>query len=256
MTILQYFVALSPVFLVLLLLVILRMPATRSMPLAFIIHAALAYMIWKMPGLQIAAATIDGFIIAASLLWVIFGAILLLNIQRASGAIDTISHFFTSISPDRRVQVILIAWLFGAFLEGCTGFGAPAAITAPLLVGLGFPPIAAVVMALISNTFPVIYGSVGLTFFVGIGQGLQQGGVLPPVVQNYLGSMPLADYLNMISIKSALLIWIPCTLLPLMLVIMLTRFWGANKSWKEGLGLWKFALTSGFVYGGFAFLIA
>jgi lactate permease len=141
-------------------------------------------------------------------------------------------------------------------LEGGSGFGSPAAICAPLLVGLGFPPMAAVVLSLTSNSFPVVYGSVGTTIFVGLGQGLQQGGNLAPIVAEYLGSTSVMDYLQLVSIKSALLMWLPATLIPLLLSVMLTRFWGENKSWKEGLGIWKFALFTGFTYATFTLIIA
>ena len=70
---------------------------------------------------------------------------MLLNTLRYSGAINTIRNGFSSLSSDRRVQVILIAWLFGSFIEGASGFGTPAAIAAPLMVAIGFPPLAAVV---------------------------------------------------------------------------------------------------------------
>jgi len=256
MNTLQYFVALSPVLLVLVLLVILRLPAIKSMPLSWIIHASLAFFIWKVPLQQITASSIEGIIIAASILWILFCAILLLIVLRISGALETISSLFTSISADRRVQVILIAWLFQAFLEGGSGFGSPAAICAPLLVGLGFPPLAAVVLSLISNSFPVIYGSVGTTIFVGLAQGLQQGGDLAPMVANYLGNSSLMDYLQLVSVKSAVLMWLPAALIPLFLSSMLTRFWGENKSWKEGLGIWKFALLTGVTYSSFTLIIA
>lgn len=256
MNILLFFVAISPVLLVLIFLVILRLPAIKAMPLSWLIHAGLAIFIWRMPLSQVAAASLEGIIIAFSVLWIIFGAIFLLNVLKSSGAIDSIRHFFTNISPDRRVQVILIAWLFGAFLEGVSGFGTPAAICAPLLVALGFPPLAAVVLALISNSFPVTFGSVGTTIFVGLTQGLQQGPDLAPIVTNYLGNIPLSEYLHIVGVKSALLNWLPGTFLPLLLSAMLTRFWGENKSWKEGLAIWKFALLSGFTFTTFSVLVA
>jgi lactate permease len=251
-----FLVAVSPVLLVLIFLVILRLPAVKAMPLSWLIHAGLAYVIWQVPLKQVAAASFEGLIIAGSVLWIIFGAVFLLNVLRSSGAIDTIRHFFINISPDRRVQVILVAWLFGAFLEGASGFGTPAAICAPLLVALGFPPLAAVVLALISNSFPVTYGSVGTTIFVGVAQGLQQGPDLAPIVANVLGNLPLSEYLHIVSVKSAMLNWLPGTFLPLLLSAMLTRFWGENKSWKEGLEIWKFALLSGFTFTTFSVLIA
>lgn len=256
MNTLSFLVALSPVLLVLIFLVLLRLPAIKAMPLSWLIHVVLAFFIWQIPFVHIMAASLEGIIIAISVLWIIFGAVLLLNVLRTTGAIDTIRHFFTTISPDRRVQVILIAWLFGAFLEGASGFGTPAAICAPLLVALGFPPLAAVVLALISNSFPVTYGSIGTTFLIGLAQGLQQGPDLAPIVADYLGSMTVMEYIQIASVKTTLLNWLPGTFLPLFLSAMLTRFWGENKSWKEGLAIWKFALLAGFTFTTFALLIS
>lgn len=256
MNALSFLVALSPVLLVLFFLVILRFPAIKAMPLSWIIHVVLAFFIWQIPMIHILAASLEGIIIAISVLWIIFGAIFLLNVLRHTGALDSIRHFFTTISPDRRVQVILIAWLFNAFLEGASGFGAPAAIVAPLMVAIGFPPLGAVVLALISNSFPVAYGSIGTTFLIGLAQGLQQGSDLAPIVTNHLGSMSVMEFIQIASVKASLLNWLPGTLLPLMLSAMLTRFWGENKSWKEGLAIWKFALLAGFTYTTFALLIS
>ena len=252
MNILHFIIALTPVLLVLLLLVILRLPATRAMPLSWLIHALLAFVVWRMPLLQITAASLEGVIIAASVLWIIFGAIFLLNILKSSGAFHTLRQGFTRITADRRVQAILIAWLFGTFLEGAAGFGTPAAICAPLLVAIGFPPLAAVVLALISNSVAVTYGGVGTTFLVGLTQGLQQGGTAAPMVSLFLSSTPLTEFTQSVSVKAALINIVPGVLLPLLLSVMLTRFWGAHKSWREGLDIWKFALLTGFLTSTFS----
>ena len=79
------------------------------------------------------------------LLYIIFGAILLLNTLKQSGAVDVIRSGFHRVSPDKRIQAIIVAWLFGSFIEGAAGFGTPAAVAVPLLVALRFPPLAAVV---------------------------------------------------------------------------------------------------------------
>lgn len=131
--------ALLPIVVVGLLLVVLRWPASRAMPFSYLIVALLALVVWRISPWQIAAATFHGLIVAISLLLIIFGAILLLNTLRESGALEVIRHGFVLISPDRRVQVIVIAWLFGTFIEGSAGFGTPAAVAVPLMVGLGFP---------------------------------------------------------------------------------------------------------------------
>ena len=94
--------SLAPVFTVALFLVILRWPASRAMPLSYLVAAGLALFVWKVPGIQVAAATVNGLIVAGTLLYIIFGAILLLNTLQESGALRTIRRGFTEITPDRR----------------------------------------------------------------------------------------------------------------------------------------------------------
>lgn len=121
----------------------------------------LVLAVWKMDVLTTAAYFLYGILKSVDLLLIIGGAIFLLNTLRATGMMDTISEGFRHISPDPRIQAIIIAYLFGAFIEGAAGYGTPAALAAPLLVGLGFPPVAACVVALISNSTPVPFAAVG-----------------------------------------------------------------------------------------------
>lgn len=93
--------------------------------------------------------------------WIIISAVFLFNITVASGQFEIIKNFMASVTPDRRLQALLIAFSFGAFLEGAAGFGAPVAISAAMLVGLGFNPLYAAGICLIANTAPVAFGSVG-----------------------------------------------------------------------------------------------
>ena len=108
----------------------------------------ISYFFWGVSLNRIIASSLQGLVITTSILLIIFGAILLLNTLRHSGAISTINNGFSNISNDRRIQVILIAWLFGCFIEGASGFGTPAAVAAPLMVAIGFPPHAAVVFGM------------------------------------------------------------------------------------------------------------
>lgn len=233
MTWLQLFTTLVPILSVFILLVLLRLPATRAMPLSLLITAAFAAWVWQVSAVQLAASILEGWIIAFTILVIVFGAILLLNTLTVLGAIRVICDWFARISPDHRVQVIIIAWLFGAFLEGASGFGTPAAIGAPLLVALGFPPMAAVVMALIGDSAPVSFGAVGTPVIVGIGQGLANA---------------TPDRLQQIALGALTLDVFIASFLPLLMVAMLTRFFGANRSWREGWLLWRFALFSGLAF--------
>lgn len=98
--------------------------------------------------------------------WIIIGAVYLYNLTVKSGHFEVIKNFMASITPDRRIQALLIAFSFGAFLEGAAGFGAPVAISAAMLVGLGFNPLYAAGICLIANTAPVAFGSVGTPIII------------------------------------------------------------------------------------------
>jgi len=251
-----FLITITPVILVSFLIILLRLPATKAMTISWFVFALIGIFGWRIPVFQVAAASVEGLIIAFSVIWILFGAILLLNTLTSSGAMVSIRKWFMHIRPDQRIQAIIIAWLLGSFLEGAAGFGSPAAICAPLMVALGFPPMAAVVLALLSNSISVTFGSAGTTILVGTIQGIQQGIQPAPIVSAYLGNTQFLDFIQLVSEKSAILNIIPGTLLPLILAALLTRFWGKNKSWKEGLAVWKFALLSGFSFSGFAALTA
>ena len=235
--------SLLPIITVAVFLVGLRWPASRAMPLSYVVAAVLAFFVWQVPGLQVAAATVNGLVIAFTLLYIIFGAILLLNTLQESGAIKTIRQGFTDITPDRRVQVIIIAWLFGAFIEGSAGFGTPAAVAVPLLVGLGFPGMAAVTAGMIIQSTPVSFGALGTPILVGVNTGLGQG-TNPEIVAfaAQAGYTEWTDFLAFIGLKVAILHAIAGTLIPLILVSFMTRFFGRSRSLAEGLQIWPFAI--------------
>ncbi len=127
-------ISIAPLLVVFLLLVLRRWPAKRTMPLAYVLTAVLAFAYWQVPAVRIAAASIQGMVIAAELLYIIFGALLLLFVLKHSGAVAAIRDGFHSISPDRRIQAIIVAWAFGSFIEGASGFGTPAAVGVLLVV--------------------------------------------------------------------------------------------------------------------------
>ena len=233
--------SLLPIATVAVFLVMLRWPASRAMPLTYAVAAALALFVWQVPGMQVAAATINGLVIALTLLYIIFGAILLLNTLRASGAINVIRRGFTDVSRDRRVQVIIVAWLFGSFIEGSAGFGTPAAVAVPLLVGLGFPGMAAVMAGMIIQSTPVSFGAAGTPILVGVNTGLSADPALVAYgMERVAGEWN--DFLRFVGFRVAVLHAVAGTLVPLILVSFMTRFFGERKSFAEGLQVWKFAL--------------
>ncbi len=242
-------VAIAPLLVVFLLLVFRGWSAKQTMPVALVLTALLAFFYWQVPAVRIAAASIEGLVIAGSLLYIVWGALLLLFVLKHSGAVTAIRNGFRSISPDRRVQAIIVAWTFGSFIEGAAGFGTPAAVAGPLLVILGFPPMAAVVAALPIQSTPVSFGAVGTPILVGVNTGLQNQSVVTDFIAQHAPRPENYDQLLlMIGARVAIIHGIIGTLIPLFVVCLLTRFFGANRSWREGLGAWKFALFAGFAF--------
>ncbi len=94
--------------------------------------------------------------------WIVFSSVMFYNLSVESGDFDVIRRSLARLTTDRRIQILLVAFCFGALIEGIAGFGAPVAITASMLAGLGFEPIMAAVLALIANTAPVAFGSLGI----------------------------------------------------------------------------------------------
>ena len=228
-----------PILLSGVLLVGFRISAKITMPIIYLITFIIAYYFWGMTFNRILASTLQGLIITISILWIIFGALMLLNTLKYSGAIKTIRQNFSNISNDRRVQVILIAWLLGCFIEGASGFGTPAAIAAPLMVAIGFPTLAAVIFGMMIQSTPVSFGAVGTPLIVGVQGGLDKTGITKNLVE--MGSS-WESFFNIIVAEVAIIHAICGTLMPLLLVIIMTRFFGTNKSWTEGLSIFKFCI--------------
>jgi len=177
-----FLLALLPIATVFVLLVVLARSAKFSMFVAYIVTALTALFIWGTEPAKVMGATMNGVVTAVSLLYIVFGAILMLYALEESGGIRAIRGGFTRISPDRRVQAIIIAWLFGSLIEGASGFGTPAAIAAPLLVAIGFPAMAAVMVTLIIQSTPVSFGAVGTPILVGIRTGLADQGIVDSTI--------------------------------------------------------------------------
>ena len=241
-------VAITPLLVVFLLLVFWRWPARKTMPVAFVLTALLAFWYWKVSPKRIAAASAEGLVIAGILLYIVWGALLLLFVLKRSGAVTAIRNGFGNITPDRRIQAIIVAWTFGAFIEGAAGFGTPAAVAGPLLVILGFPPMAAVVAALTIQSTPVSFGAVGTPILVGVNTGLENQSLVAAFIDRPGGPESYDQLLMMITARVAIVHGIIGTLIPLFVVCLLTRFFGARRSWREGLEVWRFALFAGFAF--------
>ncbi|HEV3175092.1 MAG TPA: L-lactate permease [Stellaceae bacterium] len=163
------------------LLVLLASGKVRAHFAAMIALAAailVATLIFTMPaGMAIRAGILGVVIGFFPIGWIVLNVIFLYQLTKDTGAFETLQQTIGSVSPDRRLQLLLIAFCFGAFFEGASGFGTPVAVTAAILIGLGFSPLAASGLSLIANTAPVAYGALGtpiagLASVTGIDPGL------------------------------------------------------------------------------------
>jgi lactate permease len=225
----EILIALSPLVAITVLMVGLFWPATRAMPVAWLVAIVAGVVGWGMDLRWVAAATINGFITATQILWIVFGAILLLYTLKQTGAFDVISQGFAAISEDRRVQVVLLVFLMGSFIEGAAGFGTPAAVIGPLLVGLGFPPLAAVVVALTGNLMAITFGAVGTPLIIGLQDTFASSEAVRSTV---LAETPfsIAGWVAEIGMWAATYHAIIGIAVPFIGVAMMTRFFGPERS--------------------------
>ena len=246
------FLALAPILVVFLLLVVMRLPAKISMSVAYFVTALLALVVWHTSGAQVAAATVNGVIVALTILFIVFAAILLLNTLKESGAIIAIRKGFMDISPDRRVQAIIVAWLFCSLVEGSSGFGTPSAVGAPLLLALGFPAMASVMAVLIIQSTPVSFGAVGTPLLLGVWSGIDDKQDLAQAI----APLTPESYLLQITGNVGMIHALVGFLIPLILSAFLTRFFGEKRSFVEGLKVWPFAIFAGLCFTIPYFLVA
>lgn len=153
--------AFIPIIATIVLMICFNWPAKKALPLSWGLSVIVALSLWKMGPKNAAAYTMTGFLSAFETLVIIFGAILIMNTLSRSGAMASINRMFNGITTDFRILAVIIGFSFGAFIEGAAGFGTPAALAAPLLISVGFPPLAAAIIALEFNSVPVCYGAVG-----------------------------------------------------------------------------------------------
>lgn len=155
-------VAILPILFIFWALIIKKMKGYQASLLTTLIALLIAILVYRMPVKLAVLSTVNGALYGLfPICWIIISAVFLFNVTVKSGQFEVIKHSMASTTSDRRMQALLIAFSFGAFLEGTAGFGAPVAITGAMLVGLGFNPLYAAGICLIANTAPVAFGAIG-----------------------------------------------------------------------------------------------
>ncbi|MBK1616381.1 L-lactate permease [Rubrivivax gelatinosus] len=160
-------IALIPIVFFFIALTKLRLKGYQAGTITVALALGVALLFYRMPLSAALASGVYGFFYGLwPIAWIIVAAVFLYKISVKTGHFDVIRSSILSVTPDQRLQLILVGFCFGAFLEGAAGFGAPVAITAALLVGLGFKPLYAAGLCLIANTAPVAFGAMGIPIIV------------------------------------------------------------------------------------------
>src|SRR5580658_8043132 len=173
-------VAAVPLAVVFACLAVFRMKASKAAILALASALLVAVLAWGMPARLAALAAAQGAAFGLfPVFFIVLATLFLFNITVKGGQFDVIRASLASLTPDRRLQALLIAFCFGAFIEGAAGFGAPVAIAGATLVGLGFRPFYAAGLCLVANTAPVAFGTIGIPI-VALGgvMGLNDAGLM------------------------------------------------------------------------------
>ena len=221
-------VASLPIIFFFIALAVLRMKGHVAGTITVAIALAIAVLVYQMPVDMAFAAAGYGFLYGLwPIAWIIVCSVFLYKVTVKTGQFDIIRASVLSITEDQRLQMLLVGFSFGAFLEGAAGFGAPVAITAALLVGLGFNPLYAAGLCLIANTAPVAFGAMGIPILV--------AGKVTGIDPFLIGKMA-GHQLPLLSV-----------IVPFWLVFMMDGFRGIRQTWPAILvaGL-SFAVTQFF----------
>ena len=240
-------IATIPIILTIILTVGLNMAAKKVLPISWLSIVIISLGYWGMDCQHVAAYTVMGFLNSLDVLFVIFGAILLMNTLNTAGSMKRIESMFNSISEDARIQLIIIGFAFSAFIEGAAGFGTPAALCAPLLIGLGFPPMAAAVSCLILNSTPVSFGAAGTPTNAAITAVVSE---LPAM------GISVDDWTLALAFVTALSLCVGSFVIIFLVVGLITKMFGKNKSFSDAIPVLPFCLFTALVFSLVALPIA
>ncbi|GAB6169861.1 L-lactate permease [Clostridium carnis] len=159
----MFFIALLPIILLIVSLGVFKIPGYKICPIALVFTIILSVFIWKMSFLESISATLEGIVLALwPIMLVIIAAVFTYNLSVYTKSMDIIKSMLTSVTTDKRILVLILAWGFGGFLEAVAGFGTAVAIPASIMIVLGFDPIFAAIVCLIANATPTAFGAIGL----------------------------------------------------------------------------------------------
>ena len=236
-------IAAVPIILTIILTVGFNVPAKKVLPISWAVCALIGLTYWGMDIGHIAAYTITGFLGSIDTLLIIFGAILLMNMLNEAGAMRRIEAMFNGITEDSRIQIVIVGFAFSAFIEGAAGFGTPPAICAPLLIGLGAPPMAAAIACLLLDSTPVSFGAAGTPT-----------NAAAEVLKDTLPALGVTDldlWKQDLSFVSALGLAVGAFVIIWLVIGIVTKQYGKNKSFSDVFPVIPFCLFTAAVFSVF-----
>lgn len=227
-----------PLYVLFYLLVVRRTEAHVAALAALVVGLVVATLAFGMPPLIAVSSAVMGAVFGLfPIMWIVLNALFIYELTVETGYFDTIRSSIAALSQDQRIHALLIAFSFGALIEGIAGFGTPVALTAAMMVGLGFSATSAVVLALLANTAPVAFGNLGIPI-------ISLGGVVAPFLD-----APQAAVVNDLSAMVGRQIPLLSLVIPSFLVVVLS-------GWRGLLGVLPAALVAGFSFAATQFLLA
>ena len=219
-----------PLLVVALLLGVWRAPAWRAALFSLVAALGVAVLVYGMPVRLAVAATAYGAAFGLFPIgWLVYSAILLFDVTVEAGCFEAIKKSLGRVSGDQRLQVLLIAFCFGAFIEGTSGFGTPVAVSASLLAGLGLPAFTAAALCLVANTAPVAFGALAT----------------PIVTLAGVTALPLASLSSAVGRLSPLI----AAIIPMYLMVLMS-------GWSAAMAVWPAAIACGFSFAITQFVVS
>lgn len=217
----------------------------QVVPAGLTVTALLAFYVWRMTLPAMMASLIQGFILSAQHLILLAAICLFTEVLRATGSVDSMRTAFARMTSDKRIQAILVAWFLGSFLEGLMGFTFTGAVIALMLMGLGFPPACSIMLAMMGPVTASAFSCAGTPILFNVFSSLQQSDIMTQIAASHA---TMGDFLHKVGAYVGVIHGIAGTFMPLMMVMMMTHFYGEKKSWKEALDLAPFAIFSGLAF--------
>ena len=230
-----------PIVVAIVLMVGFKMKSGVSLFAAWLTSLILAVVFWNMGIDHAGALTALGFLSAINVILIVFSAIFLLNALIELKFIETIGNGFNGITKDRRIQILIIAWLFGALIEGAAGFGTPGALAAPLLVGLGIPVFFAALASLMANYSPVLFGAVGIPPVMGFNT------IRPGLEAQYGEVLTEAVFMELTTMASLTSIFVG-SFVPFLIIASCVARDGRKRGLKDAFSIFPLCLFAGIIF--------